>query len=163
MNNAIPPKIAALDKQVYEQTLPQISQYYNETLLASRSAIQFVKKQLSCQEPNFELLGYADRTLGNYLPSPSSKEGQLLRGSLKRLGILRISGHERLCGCAIVLYRKDTQVLAMYGERIGLCQSYELKRQWLIFGKDLTEVELPRDFNHAYKLSLQMASEVPHG
>lgn len=165
MNNAIPQRVRQLDQRVLDHTLPQISHYYRQTLLSSFCALEFLKRQLNCEQPNFALLGYSNRTLGTCLPSARSKEGQMLRGSLKRLGILRASGHEHLCGSAIVMLHKGTRVLGMYGQRIGRCQSNACSNQWLVFDNDIDRRTLPCDLNAAYQLALSLAKmdcEVHH-
>ncbi|KZN29860.1 hypothetical protein [Pseudoalteromonas luteoviolacea] len=159
MNKSKPSNVAQFDQNVFEQTLPQISHYYRQSLLSSSETIQWFNERLETKKLCLPLLGYANRALGNQLLSPRSKEGQLLRGALKRLGILKPSGHERLSGSALVLLHCGSALHAIYGERIGRCSGHCRRRQWLVFQSELEIYKPPPDLKTAYLMAISLQSK----
>src|SRR5262249_24549977 len=64
-------------------------------------------------------LGFCDRTLGYRLPASRTAAGTPVRSALKRLGVLRASGHEHFRGCLVIpVTRADGSVNEIYGRRI---------------------------------------------
>ena len=74
---------------------------------------------LSVEQANSQKVGFSDRRLGKCLPSNDSKRGLQLRDMLKKLGLLKTSGHEALGGCVTFpLYDEDGNVTGIFGRRI---------------------------------------------
>ena len=74
---------------------------------------------LSVEQANSQKVGFSDRRLGKCLPTNDSKRGLQLRDMLKKLGLLKTSGHEALGGCATFpLYDEDGNVTGIFGRRI---------------------------------------------
>jgi len=96
--------------------------YYHQSLKASERAMQFVSA-LRFDDPELVdrlYLGYSDRTLGHQLPGDETLSGAAVRGTLRRLGLLKASGHEYLRGCVVFpLINERNQVVGGYGFRLG--------------------------------------------
>jgi DNA primase catalytic core len=96
--------------------------YYHETLKGSPEALDYLAKRgIRCEDAIARFkLGYANRTLGLRLPHKNRREGEVLRGQLQRLGILRASGHEHFNGCLVIpTFDAAGNVIDIYGRRIG--------------------------------------------
>ena len=92
-----------------------------ERLPASDKATSFLlsKYNITPERAHDEKIGFSDRRLGKCLPSNDSKRGLQLRDMLKKLGLLKTSGHEALGGCATFpLYDEDGNVTGIFGRRI---------------------------------------------
>ncbi len=104
--------------------------YYHQSLKNSERAMRFVTA-LRFNEPELIerlYLGFSDRTLGQQLPADDTATGAAVRGMLRRLGLLKPTGHEFLRGCvAFPLLDASHQVVGAYAFRLG---PYE-KRRWL--------------------------------
>jgi DNA primase len=77
--------------------------YYHEVLKSSDRALNFLRT-IGFDDPdlvNRLYLGFSDRTLGQQLPEGRSTGGAAVRGALRRVGLLKPSGHEYLRGCVI--------------------------------------------------------------
>ncbi|QPB81544.1 hypothetical protein CWC22_000315 [Pseudoalteromonas rubra] len=157
MNNMTQPEhIRQFDLQIRTQTLPLLCEHYRQSFQASARAKHYVREQLgeACSLPGQTMLGFADRTMGNRLPTPRSVEGQLVRGVLKRLGIIRPSGHEVLSGCVIVFLQQAEQLHAIYGERIGRRRKGAFQRLWIPLSHENLSQPLPEGFKPVYELAM---------
>jgi len=121
---AAPVKPDAEDAEIFAQVVD----YYHERLLSpSGSAARDYLKQRGLDDETalraFRI-GFADRTLGLRLPYVKSKNGAALRSRLRKLGLIRESGHEHFNG-SIVLPVFDSQgcVVEMYGRKINRHQT----------------------------------------
>src|SRR5208282_5778207 len=66
-------------------------------------------------------LGFANRTLGYYLPKSNRVDGAAQRGRLKELGVLRnqTPGHEHFNGSLVIpIFNLQGEVVQMYGRKI---------------------------------------------
>ena len=64
-------------------------------------------------------LGFANRTLGYRLPEKTVRPEPSMRGRLKKLGILRESGHEHFNGSVVIpVFNLAGEVVQMYGRKI---------------------------------------------
>jgi hypothetical protein len=97
--------------------------YYHQSLLGSERAMRFVAA-LRFDDPGLVehlYLGYADRTLGQQLPSDTTATGAAVRGMLRRLGLLKASGHEYLRGCVVLpLFHNDRRILGAYAFQVDI-------------------------------------------
>ena len=102
------------------EMLRQVVRYYQETLLASPAAREYLRKRGIENEEAIERfqLGYADRSLGLRLPAKNRKAGDELRMRLTKLGVLRESGHEHFNGCLVIPNVSGGEVAGMYGRKI---------------------------------------------
>jgi DNA primase len=101
--------------------LRQVIDYYHETLLQSPEAHAYLAKRgIASREAIARFkLGYANRTLGYRLPAKTRQEGAALRGQLQRIGLLRPSGHEHLCGSLVIpVFGENGEVTEVYGRKI---------------------------------------------
>lgn len=100
--------------------LAQVVDYYHRTLLQSPEALAYLAKRGIADREAIETfqLGYANRTLGYYLPRKNRLEGAELRGRLQRLGLLRESGHEHFNGSLVIPVINDDHVTELYGRKI---------------------------------------------
>jgi DNA primase len=121
---AAPVKPDAEDAEIFAQVVD----YYHERLLSpSGSAARDYLKQRGLDDETalraFRI-GFADRTLGLRLPYVKSKNGAALRSRLRKLGLIRESGHEHFNG-SIVMPIFDSQgcVAEMYGRKINRHQT----------------------------------------
>ena len=134
--------------------LETVTGFYHQTFLNRPQAMQYLQ-QRGCFHPEAVTkfrLGYANRTLGYRLPG-TIEVGQRLKAQLQRIGIIRESGHEHLCGCVVVpVFNDQGEVSELYGRRIvkpvreandhlylpgpheGVWNAHEMKRSrtWLL-------------------------------
>lgn len=101
--------------------LAQVVNYYHETLKASPEALAYLKARgLDSAEliDRFKL-GFANRTLGLRLPLGNRVAGVEIRSRLRKLGVIRESGHEHFNGSLVVpVFDEAGQVTEMYGRKI---------------------------------------------
>jgi DNA primase len=105
-----------------EVLLGQVVDYYHEALKQSPEAMAYLEKRgLKSGELVEQFrLGVSNRTLGYRLPHKNRKAGGELRARLQRLGILRQSGHEHLCGSLVVpVFDESGRVAELYGRKLG--------------------------------------------
>jgi DNA primase len=101
--------------------LAQVVGYYHETLKASPEALAYLKAR-GLDHPElidrFQL-GFANRTLGLRLPLGNRVAGAEIRSRLRKLGVIRESGHEHLNGSLVVpVFDEAGRVSEMYGRKI---------------------------------------------
>jgi len=126
-----PPKISTVPK--LPPLLPQtnddkklleiVVNFYHKTLKESPEAQQYlVKRGLQSAEMMEQFrLGFANRTLGYYLPKSNRVAGVEQRGRLKALGVLRnqTPGHEHFNGSLVIpIINLEGEVVQMYGRKI---------------------------------------------
>lgn len=102
--------------------------YYHQSLLSSQRAMRFVAA-LHFDDPALVerlYLGYADRTLGQQLPDDTTATGAAVRGVLRRIGLLKVSGHEYLRGCVVLpLLHSDRRIVGAYAFRVGAFEKHK--------------------------------------
>ena len=101
--------------------LAQVIEYYQETLLASPEALEYLKRRGIGSEEAIKTfkLGFANRTLGYRLPEKNRVEGAAIRGQLQRWGVLRESGHEHFNGSVVMpIISPSGEVTEIYGRKI---------------------------------------------
>lgn len=87
-----------------DQTLlNQVVEYYQERLIHTPAAIEYLKKRGIYSEESIKQfgIGFADRTLGLRIPFSNRNEGKALRERLQKIGIVRESGHEHFNGSIV--------------------------------------------------------------
>lgn len=103
--------------------------HYHQSLIASERAMRFVHS-LGFGDPGLVddlYLGYSDRTLGCQLAPDTTPTGAAVRGCLRRLGLLRASGHEQLWGCVAFPLRDPAgNIIGAYSFKLG---AYEKGRR----------------------------------
>ena len=84
--------------------LSEVISFYHQALAGSADAVAFLhrRKIASPEAAEFFRLGFADRTLGYRLPRSKTAAGDEVRSRLRRLGILRESGHEHFRGSLVI-------------------------------------------------------------
>ncbi len=95
--------------------------FYAACLDAHPKAIAFIERELglSVEAAKEQKIGFSDRSLGKELPSSDGQRGRALRKLLKRLGVLKSSGHEALRGCVTrPLFDQSGKVTGIHGSRI---------------------------------------------
>jgi len=102
--------------------LQQVMDFYAETLKTSPKALKYLRGR-GLRDPDIIeqfKLGFCDRTLGYRIPARNRQAGAVIRGQLRRLNILRKSGHETFRG-SVVLPITDIsgKVVQVYGRKIG--------------------------------------------
>ena len=103
------------------ELLGQVIGYYHQTLKESPDALAYLEKRglVHPEVVDRFRLGYANRTLGYRLPAMNRKAGQEIRTRLQKLGILRETGHEHLCGSLVIgIFGEGGEVLGAYGRKI---------------------------------------------
>jgi DNA primase catalytic core len=101
--------------------LAQVVGYYHETLKASPEALAYLKARGLDHPDLIERfkLGFANRTLGLRLPLGNRVAGAEIRARLRKLGVIRESGHEHLNGSLVVpVFDEAGHVCEMYGRKI---------------------------------------------
>ncbi len=104
------------------QSLNLVTDFYHQTLLASPEALGYLEKR-GLNDPKLIKqfkLGFANRTLAYHLPPGDRVEGKQVREQLKRVGLLRDTGHEHFNG-SLVVPAMDAQgnVVELYGRKIN--------------------------------------------
>ncbi len=102
--------------------LTKVIGFYHQTLLDSPEALEWLRDR-GLRDPDvithFQL-GVADRTLGYRLPKKNRKAGKRVRGQIRRLGILRKTGHEHFRGSLVVPVFDDMKnIVNIYGRKLG--------------------------------------------
>lgn len=102
--------------------IQQVFEYYQQRYQISSLAQQFVAD--NCRIDNefiTELsIGYCDRTMGTNIPKERTPEGAAIRGSLKRCGLVRPTGHELFRGCIVIpTVDNDGSIISAVGYRVG--------------------------------------------
>jgi DNA primase catalytic core len=101
--------------------LQQVVSYYNKTLKESPAALKYLEARglKSSEMIDRFRLGFANRTIGYYLPDKNRAAGAELRERLQQVGIYRESGHEHFSGSVVIpILSPEGEVLQMYGRKI---------------------------------------------
>ena len=106
-----------------EELLRQVVTFYHRTLLATPSALGYLKRRAIGSGEALERfrLGYADRRAGLGLPHRGTKEGVEVRDRLKELGILHPKTGQELFGGSITIPVFDasgSKVVGLYGRKV---------------------------------------------
>ncbi len=101
--------------------LNHVIEFYHLTLMNSEEGLAYLHKRgIGDRElvQRFKL-GYANRTLNYRIPEKSRKDGEVIRGKLQGVGILRNSGHEHLSGSLVVpIFDEFNNVVEAYGRKV---------------------------------------------
>ncbi len=101
--------------------LAEVISFYHQALAGSADAVAFLhrRKIADPEAADAFRLGFADRTLGYRLPRCRTAAGEEVRSRLKRLGILRESGHEHFRGSLVIpVIDGRGQVGEIYGRKV---------------------------------------------
>ena len=101
--------------------LAEVTGFYHDALAGSADAAAFLHRRKIADREAAESfrLGFADRTLGYRLPRSKTAAGDEVRSRLKRLGILRESGHEHFRGSLVIpVVDGQGQVGEIYGRKV---------------------------------------------
>jgi len=102
--------------------LHRVLGFYRQTLQETPKALDYLRDR-GLRDPeliNKLGIGFADRTLGYRLPRRNRKAGDAIRSQLRRIGILRDTGHELFRGSIIVpLHDLAGRVVQVYGRKIN--------------------------------------------
>jgi len=84
--------------------LAEVTGFYHDALAGSADAVAFLhrRKIAGPEAAEFFRLGFSNRTLGYRLPRSKTTAGDEVRSRLRRLGILRESGHEHFRGSLVI-------------------------------------------------------------
>lgn len=118
---------ASLTGAMAADLLTSVVEHYHKTLKNDSGALRYLESRgLASAEAGAEAIvkfgvGYADGSLSGILPSGQSKEGEMIRGLLKKTGLMRSgTGHEHFDGCITFPVFDEKGVLCgMYGRRIS--------------------------------------------
>ncbi|WP_169314846.1 CHC2 zinc finger domain-containing protein [Leptonema illini] len=118
---------ASLTGAMAADLLTSVVEHYHKTLKNDSGALRYLESRgLASAEAGAEAIvrfgvGYADGSLSGILPTPQSKEGELIRGLLKKMGLMRSgTGHEHFEGCITFPVFDERGVLCgMYGRRLS--------------------------------------------
>ena len=103
------------------EVLRQVVGFYHETLKESPEALEYLMARGLKHPEMIERfqLGYANRTLGYRLPAKTTKAGKEMRERLRRLGVVRQSGHEHFNGSLVVpIFDESGSVVEIYGRKV---------------------------------------------
>jgi DNA primase catalytic core len=101
--------------------LQQVVSYYTKTLKESPAALKYLEARglKSSEMIDRFRLGFANRTIGYYLPDKNRAAGAELRERLQKVGIYRESGHEHFSGSVVIpVLSPEGEVMQMYGRKI---------------------------------------------
>jgi hypothetical protein len=100
--------------------LSRVADYYHRTLQSAAKGLAYLKGRalFSPEAVRTFKLGYANRSLGYRVPATTAP-GRALQEQLRRIGILRPTGHEHFSGCVVFpIISAAGDVVEMYGRRI---------------------------------------------
>lgn len=104
-----------------QTALKDVLSFYHQTLKDSQEAQEYLMER-GLNDPELITtfkLGYANRTLGYYLPQKNRQAGVELRGKLQEIGILRDTGHEHFNGSIVVpIFDEQGAVTEIYGRKV---------------------------------------------
>ena len=100
--------------------LGQDTIFYADRLKANHTALGFLQKLgVIAEAIDHFRIGSSDRTIGYTLPDANRKAGAEIRGRLRKLGILKDTGHEALRGCVTIpVFNANGAIVGLYGRRI---------------------------------------------
>lgn len=105
-----------------DDLLTRVVDFYHATLKESPEALGYLASRglNNAEMISTFKLGFANRTLAYRLPEKHRRDGELLRGRLQRVGILRQSGHEHFNGSIVIptFDADSTRVVSLYGRKI---------------------------------------------
>ncbi len=114
--------------------LDGVTTFYSKALAHHDQAKAFLVER-GLQHPGLVerfRLGVGDKTLGLHIPRPNRIVGRKIRDSLKRLGVLRDTGHEALNGCLVVpLFDLQGNICNLYGRRLERAQRGATDHVWV--------------------------------
>jgi len=107
------------DQFVIEQYVPMMAQHYHQRLFDCAKPLDYVKNTLGVgqQQIKAHQVGFCDRSLSLNFPPPKSHDGIKFRGSLKRLALMKPSGHEAMRGCITLPISDEGGPIGMFGLR----------------------------------------------
>ncbi len=109
------------DADDYE-LIKQMADYYHERLFATPAACDYLKKRGLFDERALKKfkIGFADRSLGLRLPESNRKCGAEIRARLRKLGLIRKTGHEHFAGSIVIPITEPAtnNITEMYGRKI---------------------------------------------
>lgn len=107
------------DEFVVEQDVPLMADKYHETIFQCPKPLAFVSQTLGITKEQIKAhqIGFADGSLCEELPHHKSVDGQIIRGSSKRLALITPKGHELMKGCVTLPIREADSIVAMFGLR----------------------------------------------
>jgi len=103
------------------QLLTSVVDYYHERLKESPQALTYLQSRgiTDSEAVTRFKIGFVDRTLGLRLPYKQIKSGAEIRARLKKVGVVRDSGHEHLRGCVTFpLLNEHGRAVQVYGRRL---------------------------------------------
>ncbi|MCL1043684.1 hypothetical protein L2712_18820 [Shewanella marisflavi] len=112
--------------------LRQLFDIYHQRLLINPHVCQKLARQgISMDSIETHLIGYCDRTLNRYVSGASKVDGAGYRGTLRRMGLLKSSGHEIFRGCIVEPLFEGENIVAACGVKLN-CPSRPAPRiiQW---------------------------------
>jgi len=116
------------------QLLTSVVDYYHERLKESPQALQYLQARgiTDSEAVTRFKIGFVDRTLGLRLPYKQVKAGAEIRARLKKVGVVRDSGHEHLRGCVTFpLLNEHGRTVQLYGRRVDNGQGRSAKHFYL--------------------------------
>lgn len=111
-----------LDNQATDaELLDQVLTLYQRSLSQHRKALKYLDSR-GLNDPELLKrfrLGFSDRSLGYHMGPLSQREGRRTRNRLKKLGVLRKSGHEHFWGHLVIpVFNVAGEISELYGRRI---------------------------------------------
>tara|TARA_R110002072_G_scaffold33030_9_gene100271 strand:+ start:22857 stop:23663 length:807 start_codon:yes stop_codon:yes gene_type:complete len=125
---------ALISHDIESMYVNQVIQHYHRCLLESPKALDYLVsgRGIGLQAIKAFKVGFVDRSIGKHIPSGDVASGALIRGALRRKGLLKVNGRERFRGCVVVpLYDQLGCLVNIYGRRVSSrlrdgCSSYQL-------------------------------------
>ncbi len=114
--------------------LTSVVDYYHARLKESPQALAYLQARgiTDSEAVTRFKIGFVDRTLGLRLPYKQIKSGAEIRARLKKVGVVRESGHEHLRGCVTFpLLNEQGRAVQLYGRRVDNGQSRSAKHFYL--------------------------------
>ena len=109
-----------------QKLLAQVVDYYHRTLKETTEGLEYLRSRGITVGETIDRfrIGYANRTLGQKLPSMQVKAGKQIRTRLQQVGVFRGSGHEHYNGCVVFPITTPDgsgRIVDIYGRKTGDC------------------------------------------
>ncbi|UXK09630.1 hypothetical protein N5094_05225 [Shewanella putrefaciens] len=112
--------------------LKQLFDIYHQRLLANADACQkLARRGINMESIAYHHIGFCDRKLNRYVQTSDTPDGAGFRGALRRLGLIKVSGHEIFRGCIVEPVFDGDTIVAVCGVKLT-CPSRPAPRiiQW---------------------------------
>jgi hypothetical protein len=113
--------VMIVDVSVDDIFLHQLFDYYHQQLVVNKRVYeQLLALGLTETVINQGKFGYCDRTLNRHIKRSVTTDGGAFRGCMRRLGLIKETGHELLRGCMVEpVFNDKGEIISACGVKLG--------------------------------------------